>query len=96
MPVDITVLGSGRQLRGATWVSKQEGLQLYSPTTADTYNWSTSNTTASPSCLSAAGGYLFVPASCLSSGSRYVFDLTAQRLSVGGYARVSEGSHAHA
>jgi hypothetical protein len=90
LSINITVLGTARQVGGVLWIGRQDGLQLFSPAVADSYNWSTSNTsTLINPCLSAAGGYLYVPASCLASDRAYVFGLTVQKRSISGYARVS-------
>jgi hypothetical protein len=90
LSINITVLGTAHHVRGALWIGRQDGLQLFSPVVADSYNWSTSNTsTLLNPCLSAAGAYLYVPASCLASGRAYVFGLTVQKRSVSGYAQVS-------
>lgn len=90
LPVGITVLSPSRQSGGTLWVGKQAGLQLFSPTIADQYNWSTSNTSVLPvqSCMTSAGPYLSIEPTCLMQGGTYVLRLSVRTAGIRGHAQV--------
>lgn len=89
--VIIQVLSRSRQLGSTFLVGSQDGLQLFTPTIADQYNWSTSNTSELPlqSCLMPAGPYLYIGPTCLIPDSTYVLRLSVQTTGVGGLTQVS-------
>jgi hypothetical protein len=73
----ITVLSTWFQAGNTVVVNSGQQLRLYSTNSGSSYSWTTVNSSVlpTPSCFTAASRYLTVPATCLTSGSLYVFRL---------------------